>query len=188
MSNDRLDDAIDRAVRDILDVEPPAGLRGRVLDRIEQSRARRWSWAWFAVPGAAVAAAAIAAVVVTNGRPATIAPPPFRGAADTRLAVAAPPPSVEQSSGRRPVVTAIGLPFSDPPRAASGVVLAASAPDDDTNFTTVAPLDGPAPIAIERLPARLRTELPSIEPAPLQIAPLTVTALPDAPPGGARSR
>ena len=31
----RFDEAIDRAVREMLDVEPPAGLRGRVLDRIE---------------------------------------------------------------------------------------------------------------------------------------------------------
>jgi hypothetical protein len=30
----RFDDAIDGAVREMLDVEPPAGLRGRVLDRI----------------------------------------------------------------------------------------------------------------------------------------------------------
>src|SRR5258705_9267632 len=31
----RFDRAIDRAVREMLDVEPPPGLRGRVLDRID---------------------------------------------------------------------------------------------------------------------------------------------------------
>ena len=31
----RFDQAIDRAVREMLDVEPPAGLRGRVFDRID---------------------------------------------------------------------------------------------------------------------------------------------------------
>ena len=33
--DDRLDAAIDRAVREMLDVEPPSGLRGRVLDRLD---------------------------------------------------------------------------------------------------------------------------------------------------------
>jgi len=33
-----LDREIDRAVREMLDVEPPAGLRGRVMQRIEEKR------------------------------------------------------------------------------------------------------------------------------------------------------
>ena len=33
--SDQIDDAIDRAVREMLDVEPPADLRARVIDRIE---------------------------------------------------------------------------------------------------------------------------------------------------------
>ena len=49
----RLDAAIDRAVREMLDVEPPAGLRGRVLDRIESPR-RGFGWLWVAGPLAAV--------------------------------------------------------------------------------------------------------------------------------------
>jgi hypothetical protein len=49
-----LDDAIDRAVREMLDVEPPAELRGRVLERIAQP-ARRFPTQWIVVPIAATA-------------------------------------------------------------------------------------------------------------------------------------
>ena len=60
MRSDRdLDDAIDRAVRDIMSVEPRAGLRGRVLDRLE-----RRPGPGFALPRLAGAAAAIAVAVI----------------------------------------------------------------------------------------------------------------------------
>ena len=36
------DKAIDRAVREMLDVEPPAGLRRRVLEQIPASGTFRW--------------------------------------------------------------------------------------------------------------------------------------------------
>ena len=64
----RFDETIDRAVREMLDVEPPAGLRGRVLDRIDAlstnsvASAFRRNFGWIALP-IATAAVIILAVL-----------------------------------------------------------------------------------------------------------------------------
>jgi hypothetical protein len=42
MDDRRLDDAIDGAVREIMGVEPRAGLRGRVLERVNRPSGRRF--------------------------------------------------------------------------------------------------------------------------------------------------
>jgi hypothetical protein len=67
-SDDRLGAAIDRAVRGMLDVEPPAGLRGRVLHRIagtnEPAGSPFWrNFAWLAVPVTAAAILVLAVLV-----------------------------------------------------------------------------------------------------------------------------
>ena len=76
MRTDRdLDDAIDRAVRAIMSVEPRAGLRGRVLDRLERRPA-----VVFALPRLAGAAAAVtvATFAFLLLRPAPESPAPRR--------------------------------------------------------------------------------------------------------------
>ena len=60
MSGDRLDDAIDGAVREIMGTEPPAGLRQRVIRRLAEPERR----AWFAAPRLAFVAAVLLAVAV----------------------------------------------------------------------------------------------------------------------------
>ena len=60
MSGDKLDDAIDGAVREIMGTEPPAGLRQRVIRRLAEPERR----AWFAVPRLAFVAAVLLAVAV----------------------------------------------------------------------------------------------------------------------------
>jgi hypothetical protein len=176
----RFDEAIDRVVREMLDVEPPAGLRGRVMQRIDDpvASAFRRKAAWLVAPLAA--AAVIILAVLAPWRPETgTQPPPFRGARDTRLAV--------ESSPRPPVAEA---PRPAPPRVAAdirprttapGLVLAADAAGEEINFTTVEPLGGPASIAVERLARPEAAAMRSIEPAPLQISPLVVNALPETP-------
>lgn len=58
MASDRdIDDAIDRAVRDIMGAEPRPGLRGRVLERIERPTGLVFSWPRLAAAGAVAAAA-----------------------------------------------------------------------------------------------------------------------------------
>jgi len=72
----RLDVAIDRAVREMLDVEQPAGLRGRVLQRIEGADSRsgvastfRWRFVWIAAPVAAAAILILALLPTRRAEP-----------------------------------------------------------------------------------------------------------------------
>lgn len=57
----RLDRAIDRAVRDMMQLDPPPGLRRRVLSRLNQSGERRRHW----LPRFAFAAAAAVVVLLS---------------------------------------------------------------------------------------------------------------------------
>ena len=50
--DDPLDRAIDNAARRMLDIEPAADMRGRVIDRVSIPK-RRPLWMWAAVPAAA---------------------------------------------------------------------------------------------------------------------------------------
>src|ERR1700752_3943874 len=59
LSDKRLDEAIDRAVREIMSVEPRTDLRARVLAELERGAARAALW-----PRLAFGAAAIAVAVV----------------------------------------------------------------------------------------------------------------------------
>jgi hypothetical protein len=70
----RLDNAIDRAVRGMMEVDPAPGLGGRVVDRLEDAPARRGLTLSFAA--AAVTMALLAAVVLlqTIGPSETVQP------------------------------------------------------------------------------------------------------------------
>src|SRR5207248_10119968 len=83
-----LDRAIDLTVRAMLDVEPRADLRTRVIERLERPR-RAVNWAWVVAP---VAAAADLVLAVTLSRPA---PPQPRRTTDIALHApsGSPPPS-----------------------------------------------------------------------------------------------
>src|SRR5262245_48222227 len=74
---ERLDIEIDRAVREMLDVEPPAGLRGRVMERIDAasvaSGVNRKIW-WLVAPIAAAAVIVIALVLPRHGPIGPVAP------------------------------------------------------------------------------------------------------------------
>ena len=60
MSDQRIDDAIDRAVREIMHADPGADFRRRVLLRIEQPARTAWVWG----PGFAAAAALTIVIVL----------------------------------------------------------------------------------------------------------------------------
>lgn len=68
----RLDSAIDRAVRGMMQVDPPSGLRGRVADRIVASGRRTWMFPAFA----AVTAAIVLAIAVMLQHRRDVAPAP----------------------------------------------------------------------------------------------------------------
>jgi hypothetical protein len=93
MSNEtggRLDEAIDRAVRGIMQVDPRPGLRNRVAERLHAPARRNWT-----VPAFAAVAAMIALVVALG----VLRTPETRPPAEPRV-VSAPPaaPAVPPSS------------------------------------------------------------------------------------------
>jgi hypothetical protein len=173
-----LDKAIDRAVREMLDVEPPAGLRGRVLDRLERPR-RGAGWMWIVAPIAAAAVIVLAVLLPWRSNQAD--QPVFKRGGDIRLAIEtrapAPTPDRIAPPARPPQVASRLVPANS-----SGTVVAAAAVADDTNFTAIEALSAIAPIEVTPIAAAsiapreivLRPLTPIIE---VQIAPLT-------PPGG----
>lgn len=111
-----IDRAIDRAVRDIMSVEPPAGLRRRVLSRLDAPPRRATLLPWgMGVVGAL--AAVVLAVLLLKPSPAPVAPPVVEQAAQ------APAPSA-------PASAATPTPQSTPEQAS--VARAQTAPMTDT--------------------------------------------------------
>lgn len=186
MSDDRqLDAAIDRAVREMLDVEQPGGLRGRVLQRLE-GRGRRDASAfkrklvWTSLP---VAAAAMVALMVLS--PSSTPPQPRvpGTVATTRL-----PAPVETTRPRvdplprpaapRPArVTARPVTASEKPER---MIAAAALESDDTSFA-LRPLAMPEALSIRELVTPATPLLPSTAPKPMQIEALEISALPELP-------
>lgn len=187
----RIDDAIDRAVRDLVHHDPPAGFRSRVLSRLD-SPARPT----FFRPGLATAAAALAVVmvVVMRNDPGGPAPAPRQAAvsesAPSPAAVPAPPPDaretgrvapplLRQPPQREPVRMATFGPREGRVSATSveeaALPLAARADEPvPEGFTmpapppiAVVPIEPPPPLAIQPIvvvPIRIR---------PMQMAPVS---------------
>ncbi len=199
-----IDLAIDRAVRKMMQVDPPAGLRRRVMARIESPPPRRA----FFVPAYGLAAAALAIVILgvwvaRNNRvvPSSVdapvvvekAPAP---AADTRVARApqpdaGPPPRPE----RRVAPRRSGFrrePIPMPPQVAdifgtrTTAIAAAADPTGDAVWTTPPAPDvdndiaAPAPLVVSPV------GVPPIALPPIVIAPIVVGRPPTAPPGPPR--
>jgi len=177
----RLDAAIDRAVRDLMSVEPRSDLRGRVLEAIERPR-RRFSWTWVLAPAAAVAILVIAVVLM---QPAPRADVPRPG---TDIVLRTPPtpvdaPSVAPREERRaPSPARFAAPRERQAHAAALVA-------DDTMFSSARPegfavvdaLAQPAPLRMETIPDPGPSTPPDLDIAPLRVAPLEVNALPETP-------
>lgn len=173
---DRFDAAIDRAVREMVDVEPPAGLRGRVMDRIDGSKESRRKAAWMAAPLAAAAVIVLAVLAPwRTERPAL--GPLAQVATDRRLPAAAPgtlpaPASVPQ------VVVARDRPGS--PRAARTIEAAVDASEQFAGAQIEA-LAGPAPLAVERLSGPPAPAVQTLDVAPIEIPALEVNAITETP-------
>ena len=197
----RFDDAVDRAVREMLDVEPRADLRARVMARIEEphvasgfdashvaSAFRRKFW----LIGAPIAAAAIIILAVVIAR---------RDAAGPALAPTAPPSIAQATPPPAPVTSAQTSPDStprtvtpddrqwvvEPPREVQRVASATARDSRLAVAATVAeaqsgssdgvePLGEIAPISVAAISPR------SISSPPIQISPLgAITELQVAP-------
>ena len=181
----KFDREIDRAVREMLDVEPPAGLRGRVLDRIEPSSstvasAFRRKFFWIGMPVAA-AAVIVLAVLLPSTSDMTPSTPMAKGGADHRLAVTQPQPpsrSPQIAPVTRPPAV-IAQTTTRPPRRGQAVaaVAAEEAGADVVWIDALAPPDAMAVSALE--PAR--SAIQSLDVAPAQIPALDVRPISDTP-------
>jgi hypothetical protein len=172
------DKAIDHAVREMLDVEPPAGLRRRVIERLgHDSVASSFSWK-IALPIAAAAVLLLALLLprstpqqpetttVQTQQPVTapVTPRPMQPSAPE----APLPQPVPQAVPERRVVAAstpADVTFDAPPAPGFPRLPALSVPElSVSSIQRVAPVEGPnaiapdpiatpSPLAIEPLPA-----------------------------------
>ena len=175
---DKLERAIDGAVREMLDVEPPADLRARVMRRLLASGSQlpaagsRLPAAGFRLPavGWVLAAAAIiliALVVARRNEP--VSPTPvIAHRADPWL----PPESAGSATAQQhpPVSAAVGLPgTSAPPRirgAARPGTVEAQDVADRPGASPIEPLQSIAPITVATI------EQDAIAPAAVSVRPL----------------
>jgi hypothetical protein len=181
MSSERqIDAAIDRTVREMLDAEPPAGLRGRVLRRIAESdqhaasgfnrqdrSSRKRLILWTTVPLGAAAALVLAllplrsverqttppSTVASVHTPRTTPPGPTR-------AVIAPP---QRSRATAPTVVATRRPRPDGGADRAIAAAAFAAPDPATD---IEPLQSITPIAVAPIAAH------HVAPAEISVSPL----------------
>jgi hypothetical protein len=175
-----LDDAIDRAVRDIMSAEPRPGLRGRVLGRLERRAAGAWRFAFPTV--ASALALALVAFAVIQRRPATPTQPSPSTTVATRPApsVAAPTAPLSEPPSTSPAVTPrVSAPTVH--RVAPGLVQAASVDDESVvpvvDDAQLPPLNEVVPLSVGLLPdTRLQTRDISI--GELSLPPIAVEPLP----------
>jgi len=170
--DERLDRAIDDVARRMLDIEPPAGLRGRVMDRLGTSKPRPM-WMWLTVP--AVAALALLVLWPRAGERALVT---TQAGVDIQLPVSV----AAAHPGMQPDVTRPAAAARDQ-TARAGRVRAATLeelpPVADANH--VAPLAAPPPIALGAIADGHATPIGDIAVDPIQIRALQVNALSEAP-------
>jgi len=194
-----IDRAIDRAVRKMMQIDPPAGLRRRVMSRIEAPAPRRTIFLpAFAAAAAMLAVLVLGIVAARQGRvaPSTVEAPAAAAVAQAPAAdvpVARTPAPVTTSSPRTRPVTPRRAGFHREPIPMARVddifgtrttaIAAAADPTADAIWTGPADSDvggaaAPAPIVVDPV------GVAPIETAPIVIAPLFVgrpVSAPDAP-------
>ena len=178
------DRAIDDAVREMLAVEPPADLRGRVIGRLPAS-GFRLAASGFRLPAAgwvlgsmaAVAVVVLAVIVVRRGEPVPPQASVFARAMDRHLPseLRARPtvPAISSSAPSARLVVSVPAPG----RLTHGGVQATSVPDADAS-AAIAPLPSITPISVmpivESRIAPAEIAVRSLTPiSEMQIAPLT---------------
>ena len=170
MNADRVDDAIDRAVREMLDVEPPADLRARVMAQVSAPGSRLPAAGWILAPLAAAVLVLLAVFVARRGEPVpqtTVAHGP-----DVRLAPPAASPLTPSAPSVRPPAATRASGGSR--RAGNARIVVATVVDDGP--TEIAPLKTIAPIAAAPI------EQERIAPAEIAVRPLnTITEIQIAP-------
>jgi hypothetical protein len=170
MSERQIDEAIDQAVRDLMNVDADSAFRARVVGRLRKPQSRVPFWRQLAVVSGA-AAIALIAVVMTRGGDKPAEPP---SAAMTPAVT--PQPAVEPAGGsslpgvERPAATAIAQrrPANATQQIARGALVATVAED-----ALEAPLAG----GVEALSDIRPIELAPIAPAPIVTNEITVAPI-----------
>ena len=193
MTDKHLDDAIDRAVREMMSAEPASDLRQRVLDTITRPRRRAIAWSALAYGSAALAAIVLLVVSLVTRRPDV---PETRVAGTQAVSPAAAPTTpipVDPHPAQQP---AVSLPGRSPssPRQARGTstpsvgvqnfadrrVEAASIPGAlalESETTSAAPLEPVVPLGIAAIGAEpIVTKEIGI--APIEIVRIEIAPLP----------
>jgi hypothetical protein len=165
MSGD-FDRLVDRVVRELLDVEPPADLRARVEARIGTRRSPL-RWLWIAAP---LAAAAIVIIAILLPGATEVKTPVGPGDVNLPREMAAATPVTRERS--KPTLAPRA------PRTVRAAVVNEPVPDD---VETVPPLAGPQPLAVTTIGSGRSTPLNVMQVAPIQVEPLEVEALADTP-------
>jgi hypothetical protein len=171
MADSHLNDAIDRAVRDMMAVEPDARTRARVLSAIEQPRVRAFTWTY-------VAAGAVALVLLMVMMRAPERPPLEQAAAPRSVPVAP----------QRPIAAADSHVPAATPRAAKRVERRSHEPATTTPAAALpetVPALGEIPPIVTR-PPQMQTE--DVDPDAIVIAPMGDLPEIAEPPGGRDER
>src|SRR5262245_31581412 len=184
MSNDKprfgvaaespIDRAIDRAVRDIMRVDPPAGLRRRVMARIEAAPRRSILFPRFTVAAAALAMLLLTIVVLTKK---TVPPPASPPEAASRPIPAAPPVDAQQppAAVAEAPVTSADRPSTGPTVEAIRMPRVANVFGSSSGASATALRD--APERSEEETAAGRFAEPAGALAPIAVRPLTVPSI-----------
>jgi hypothetical protein len=189
VNGDEIDDAIDAAVRGIMRTQAPAGLRARVMRRLEAPEpGRPWPMPWMAATVMLALGVALA-VLVVRGRAPIAAPAGTAVAVSTPAATPAPMPESPSSApaGRvavvenRPLETRRSLAPSAVPPVDDRRVSAMSIDDGGLGpvMAQLAPLTPVGPAALA-LPAS-QTRIGEIAVRPLEMDPIRIDPLSSTP-------
>jgi hypothetical protein len=171
MSERQIDDAIDRAVRDLMDVDADSAFRARVVERLRKPKARTPFWRPLSIVSGAAGIAFLALVMTReNGKPLLEAPPA------TATSALTPRPEVQPAAVEPPAPRAqrpAAVPTARQPRINSTQQISRG-----TLVATVADDAGepPLPAGVEPL-----NDIIPIEPAPIAPAPIVTTEITIAP-------
>jgi hypothetical protein len=168
MTDREMDTAIDRAVRDLMDVDTDAAFRARVTARLHRPVRRAWAPR---LAAGAVAMLAIAVALVWLRAPQ----PPTKtesSAARTQGAVPAQTPRIATSNSKAPVSAPMTRAAKSTRRMAApsiprGTMVAAVT---ELPFTSIAPLTPIEPISVQPIAS------PPITPSEIVVAPLSPIA------------
>ncbi len=158
-----MDQAIDRTVREMVTVDPPSDITGRVLSRVKPAERPRTSWIVVGAATAVATAAVILAIVLLPGSQKQSSAPQTPGLAEQTPASRIVPRTV--NAPRTITRESKGVQRPRPAR-----VVAATIGDEELPHVDLSPLQPLEPIALAPI------EHQPFAPVPLAIKPLTPIA------------